>query len=367
MKSKKSKKTQKNQSDLQDLNSTSQTSGNTDEKTEVKKKKRSKAGNVAFKLIILLVFLAGVGLLIYPSLGNIISCTQQQQVIDEYEKQVAEMRQNDVEYQKELAIDYNRMLSTITLQDPFMQEDATEPATEQQSLDDYYEMLRIGSENMMGYIKIPKISISIPIYHDATEVQLQKGIGHLKGTSLPIGGESTHCVLSGHTGVPGNMLFTDLDKMEIGDKFYLHVLDEVLAYRVDQIMVVDPDDTSQIQIVPGQDYCTLLTCTPYGINSHRLLVRGVRTTYTPGEDDENMEVIEVTDAQGNVIETKVSPKDYIEIFGIKIPMWVAYILLPICVLVLILLILMIVRHRLRHTAGASKDKRKKRKAEKEKN
>lgn len=363
MKSKKSKKTE-NSSEPKDLNSASESSAKPAQGAQSKKKKPSKAGNIAFKLIILLAFLAGVGLLIYPSLGNIISCTQQQQVIDEYEKQVAEMRQNDVEHQKELAIDYNRMLSTITLQDPFMQEDATEPATEQQSLDDYYEMLQIGSENMMGYIKIPQISISIPIYHDATEVQLQKGIGHLRGTSLPIGGESTHSVLSGHTGVPGNMLFTDLDKLEIGDRFYLHVLDEVLAYRVDQIMVVDPDDTSQIQIVPGEDYCTLLTCTPYGINTHRLLVRGERVAYTPGEDDENMEVIEVTDEQGNVIETRVAPKDYIEIFGIKVPMWVAYILLPVCALVLILLILMIVRHHLRHTAD---DKRKKkRKAEKEK-
>lgn len=328
------------------------------EGVQQKKKKSSKAGQIAFKLITLLIFLAGVALLMYPSLGNIISCTQQHQVIEEYEKQVAEMRKNDVEHQKKLAVDYNNMLSTITLQDPFMQEEeATEAATEQ-SLDDYYEMLQIGSDNMMGYIKIPQISISIPIYHDATEVQLQKGIGHLKGTSLPIGGESTHCVLSGHTGVPGNMLFTDLDKMEIGDKFYLHVLDEVLAYRVDQIMVVDPDDTSQIQIVPGKDYCTLLTCTPYGINSHRLLVRGERTTYIPGEDDDNMEVIEVTDEQGNVIDTKVAPKDYIEILGIRISMWVAYILLPICVLVLIFLILMIVRHHLRHTAGNVHNKKK---------
>lgn len=318
---------------------------------ESEKKKKSKLSGIIFNAVIFLVFLVGVALLVYPSLGNMISCVQQQQVVDEYKKQVAKMLKSDVAMQKQLAVDYNSSLERITLQDPFSEETKpteaeTEPA---QTLDEYYRALSINNENMMGYIKIPKISISIPIYHDATEVQLQKGIGHLRGTSLPIGGDSTHCVLSGHTGVPGNMLFTDLDKLEIGDKFYLHVLDEVLAYKVESINVIEPDDTSRIQIEPGKDYCTLLTCTPYGINSHRLLVRGERAAYTPGEDDDDVDVIEVTNAEGEVVETKLYPKDYFEIFGIRVSQWVVYILIPALFLLIMLIVVIVVRKKLKHT------------------
>ena len=318
---------------------------------ESEKKKKLKLSGIIFNAVIFLVFLVGVALLVYPSLGNMISCVQQQQVVDEYQKQVAKMLKSDVAMQKQLAVDYNNALEQITLQDPFSEdtkptEAETEPA---QTIDEYYRALSINNENMMGYIKIPKISISIPIYHDATEVQLQKGIGHLKGTSLPIGGDGTHCVLSGHTGVPGNMLFTDLDKLEIGDKFYLHVLDEVLAYKVESINVIEPDDTSRIQIEPGKDFCTLLTCTPYGINSHRLLVRGERTTYTPGEDDDDVDVIEVTNAEGEVVETKLYPKDYFEIFGIRVSQWVVYILIPALFLLIMLIVVIVVRKKLKHT------------------
>ncbi|MGN0497502.1 MAG: class C sortase [Acutalibacteraceae bacterium] len=318
---------------------------------ESEKKKKSKLSGIIFNAVIFLVFLVGVALLVYPSLGNLISCVQQQQVVDEYQKQVAKMLKSDVAMQKQLAVDYNSSLERITLQDPFSEETKpTEAETEPtQTLDEYYRALSINNENMMGYIKIPKISISIPIYHDATEVQLQKGIGHLRGTSLPIGGDSTHCVLSGHTGVPGNMLFTDLDKLEIGDKFYLHVLDEVLAYKVESINVIEPDDTSRIQIEPGKDYCTLLTCTPYGINSHRLLVRGERAAYTPGEDDDDVDVIEVTNAEGEVVETKLYPKDYFEIFGIRVSQWIVYVLIPALFLLIMLIVVIVVRKKLKHT------------------
>lgn len=318
---------------------------------ESEKKKKSKLSGIIFNAVIFLVFLVGVALLVYPSLGNLISCVQQQQVVDEYQKQVAKMLKSDVAMQKQLAVDYNSSLERITLQDPFSEETKpTEAETEPtQTLDEYYRALSINNENMMGYIKIPKISISIPIYHDATEVQLQKGIGHLRGTSLPIGGDSTHCVLSGHTGVPGNMLFTDLDKLEIGDKFYLHVLDEVLAYKVESINVIEPDDTSRIQIEPGKDYCTLLTCTPYGINSHRLLVRGERAAYTPGEDDDDVDVIEVTNAEGEVVETKLYPKDYFEIFGIRVSQWIVYVLIPALFLLIMLIVVILVRKKLKHT------------------
>lgn len=318
---------------------------------ESEKKKKSKLSGIIFNAVIFLIFLVGVALLVYPSLGNLISCVQQQQVVDEYQKQVAKMLKSDVAMQKQLAVDYNSSLERITLQDPFSEETKpTEAETEPtQTLDEYYRALSINNENMMGYIKIPKISISIPIYHDATEVQLQKGIGHLRGTSLPIGGDSTHCVLSGHTGVPGNMLFTDLDKLEIGDKFYLHVLDEVLAYKVESINVIEPDDTSRIQIEPGKDYCTLLTCTPYGVNSHRLLVRGERAAYTPGEDDDDVDVIEVTNAEGEVVETKLYPKDYFEIFGIRVSQWIVYVLIPALFLLIMLIVVIVVRKKLKHT------------------
>ena len=136
---------------------------------------------------------------------------------------------------------------------------------------------------------------------------MQKGIGHLKGTSLPVGGNGTHCVLTGHTGIPGNMLFTDLDKLKKGDEFYLHVFNDVLAYKVDQIKVVEPDDTKYLKIVKNKDYCTLLTCTPYGVNSHRLLVRGIRTAYT-GQENEPETVI-TTDAEGNLVVETVPTTD----------------------------------------------------------
>ncbi|MGN0456932.1 MAG: class C sortase [Acutalibacteraceae bacterium] len=326
---------------------------------EPKEKKKTKLHGIIFNIIIIAVFLTGIALLIYPSLGNMISCVQQKQVVDEYEKQVAKMLKKDLTLQKQLALDYNKSLDKITLQDPFSEETKpTEAETEaEQTLDEYFKALSINNENMMGYIKIPKISISIPIYHDATEAQLQKGIGHLRGTSLPIGGIGTHCVLSGHTGVPGNMLFTDLDKLEKGDKFYLHILDETLAYEVDDIKVVEPDDTSQIQIDPKKDYCTLLTCTPYGINSHRLLVRGERTTYTRGEDDENVDVIEVTDPQGNVIDTKVYHKDYLELFGVRLPNWPTLAILPVLAVVLAFLILLAIRKLLRRKRKKEKEKK----------
>ena len=202
---------------------------------------------------------------------------------------------------------------------------------------------------MMGYIKIPAITLTCPIYHDATEVQLQKGIGHLKGTSLPIGGLGTHCVLTGHTGIPGNMLFTDLDKLVLGDRFYLHVLDEVLAYEIDQIKVVEPSDVSDLQIDREQDYCTLITCTPYGINSHRLLVRGHRVEYTPGEDDYESGTITTTDAEGNTITKRVDGgSDAVSVLGLfTVPRWVLWLMIPIAALLIILLIVIIVRKSLR--------------------
>lgn len=152
-----------------------------------------------------------------------------------------------------------------------------------------YSQIMAMENEQIGYLVIPKISLNQPIFHDTTDEVLEKGIGHMKETSFPIGGESTHSVLSGHSGIPGMMLFTDLEDIEIGDKFYIKALDEIIAYQVDQIKTVLPNDVSDIQIEKGEDYVTLLTCTPYGVNTHRLLVRGTRVPYNGEIDEEKKE------------------------------------------------------------------------------
>lgn len=312
---------------------------------KTKNKKVSKSRLIIGAVLLLL----GLCVLFYPALGNVISYFQQISVVADYEKQVAELTKRDVRVQKDLAVEYNKSLGKVTLQDPF--EDATEPTepTEpEETLDEYYDMLSINNESMMGYVKIPQITLTCPIYHGATEAQLQKGIGHLKGTSLPVGGAGTHCVLTGHTGVPGNMLFTDLEKLQVGDKFYLHILDEVLAYQIDQIKIVEPDDTSELQIDPKQDYCTLVTCTPYGINTHRLLVRGVRSSYIDGEDDYESGTILATDENGNIVTKRIDGgSNEINIFGLLVPMWVIWLLIPILAMIIILIVVIIVRNSLR--------------------
>lgn len=335
----------KNKKASQETDCSEQRSSENKQTSKTKKRKRSRARTVTGVVLLLL----GLAVLFYPAIGNVISYFQQMSVVAEYEQQVAALQKQEVEQIKEFAIEYNESLGQITLQDPFTEETApTEEATEQ-SIDDYYRALSINNEQMMGFIKIPAITVTCPIYHDATEVQLQKGIGHLKGTSLPIGGLGTHCVLTGHTGIPGNMLFTDLDKLVLGDRFYLHILDEVLAYEIDQIKVVDPSDVSDLQIDREQDYCTLITCTPYGINSHRLLVRGHRVEYTPGEDDYESGTITTTDAEGNTITTRIDGgSDEIDVLGLfSLPRWVLWLMIPIAALIMILLIVVIVRKALR--------------------
>jgi sortase A len=151
------------------------------------------------------------------------------------------------------------------------------------ALPDYPEILNVDSNGMMGYLSIPKIAVSLPVYHGVEEAVLQVAVGHLQNTSLPIGGDSTHSVLSGHRGLPSASLFTDLDRVEAGDRFFLKSLDQTLAYEVDQILTVEPQEVSSLTITPGQDYVTLVTCTPYGINSHRLLIRGHRVPFVPQE------------------------------------------------------------------------------------
>lgn len=217
-------------------------------------------------LMLALVFIAGLSLLLYPTVADWWNSRVQSRAVVDYNQSIA--RLDTVSYQQywNAAESYNQRL----MDDPmrFHMDDA--------ALAEYNSILNVTGNGIIGRIKIAKLNIEFPIYHTTRESVLQIAIGHIEGTSLPTGGAGTHCALSGHRGLPSARLFTDLDKMEIGDTFVLYVLDRTLTYEVDQILVVEPTDMSALEIDPEQDYCTLVTCTPYGINSHRLLVRGHR-------------------------------------------------------------------------------------------
>ena len=229
------------------------------------------------KIFIGLIFIIGLGIMLYPIISNLYIEHHQGNIIDEYNKTVESMPDDTLEKEREKAEGYNKMLTgNMIITDPFDPE--AQKKLEENS--DYYNILNIGNDNIIGYIKIPKINVSLPIYHGTSEEVLKRGVGHLQNTSFPIGGESTHAVLSGHTGLSSAKLFTDLDKLEEGELFFIEVLGEKLAYKIDQIKIVEPSETSDLVIKSGEDYVTLVTCTPYGINSHRLLVRGTRIPYT---------------------------------------------------------------------------------------
>lgn len=225
---------------------------------------KKKFDGVTFLLILILV--AGLSLLLYPSFSNYWNSFHQTRAIASYAEEVANLDDDKYEQLWNDARAYNASLLT--------RDNAYLLSEEQRQ--EYEALLDISGLGIMGYIEIPSINVSLPIYHGTEENVLQIAVGHLDWTSLPVGGESTHCVLSGHRGLPSAKLFTNLDKLAEGDVFLIRVLDEVLTYSVDQILIVEPRETQDLQIVPGKDYCTLVTCTPYGINSHRLLVRGHR-------------------------------------------------------------------------------------------
>lgn len=221
-----------------------------------------------------IIFITGLGITSYPFISNMVAQRHASQVVKDYETNVEEMDEEKIDAMKEAAKKYNEQLSNVVSVD-----DENENNEQGES---YADLLNIGES--LGYITIPKINVNLPIYNGTSQDVLSKGVGHMEQSSYPLGGESTHCVLTGHRGLPSAVLFTDLDKLEIGDEFYLHVLDEILAYKVDQIKVVEPNESGDLEIIDGKDYCTLVTCTPYAINSHRLLVRGERTEYK-GEQD----------------------------------------------------------------------------------
>lgn len=222
---------------------------------------------------IAILFLSGLCITLYPFVSNLIAQSNASRAIADYGEQIAQMDQEDIDAAKEAAAKYNEQLSNaVTL------------SSQTDESISYLDLIDVGES--IGFIDIPKIDVYLPIYNGTSDAVLQKGVGHLEQSSYPIGGESTHSVLTGHRGLPSAVLFTDLDKMEVGDLFYLHVLDEILAYRVDQVKIVLPEEIDELKIVPGEDYCTLVTCHPYAINTHRLLVRGIRTDYIPEEEEE---------------------------------------------------------------------------------
>ena len=217
-------------------------------------------------IALILVLLAGVSLLLYPTVSDYWNARHASKAVADYTQNVQALDQDAYDELLAAAEDYNRSL--LTRENGFF-------LTEEQQAQ-YESLLDISGTGIMGYIEIPSINVSLPIYHGTSDSVLQIAVGHLDWTSLPVGGESTHCVLSGHRGLPSAKLFTNLDQIVEGDTFIIRVLDEVLTYEVDRILIVEPEDVTALQIESGKDLCTLVTCTPYGINSHRLLVRAHR-------------------------------------------------------------------------------------------
>lgn len=225
------------------------------------------------KLIFILIFLTGFSVMMYPTVSNWVNERNSSRVVTDYERTIEAMPEADYTAEWEAAVAYNKYLEGFgNISDAVLAERADKANR-------YESLLNINHSGIMGVINIPKIKVSLPVYHTTEESVLQVGIGHYEGSSLPIGGEGTHSVLSGHRGLPSAKLLTDLDQIEPGDRFYLTVLREVMAYEVEEIEVVMPEEVEGLSIRPGEDLVTLVTCTPYGINSHRLLVTGHRVPY----------------------------------------------------------------------------------------
>ena len=240
----------------------------------------SKRKNTIIIICFVLVILLGAGAAAYPLIASINNEHTQSLVQTEYEEKLQQLDTSEIDAALAAAREYNKTISTVQIEDVDKIKESLPP---------YEDLLNLANNGIMGYIEIPTINIDLPIYHGTTGAAMEKGAGHMEGTSLPVGGIGTHAVISAHSGMASAKLFTDIDQLEVGDKFYIHVLDEVLAYKVDQILpMVDKDDhetlEKALQIEEGKDQVTLFTCTPYGVNSHRLLVRGTRVPYN-GEED----------------------------------------------------------------------------------
>lgn len=234
---------------------------------------RKKRKRLLFDIIRILVLLIAFSVLLYPTISNYLYEKNSSRAVDNYDDTSEKLDEARRQAILQEAREYNARLvgGTGIAGDTFH--------TKEETTSEYDQLLRMDVSGMMGYIIIPKIEVELPIYHTTSEAVLQSGIGHFPSSSLPVGGESTHSVLTGHRGLPSKILFTDLDKLVEGDVFYIKILGETFAYQVDQILTVLPEETDALQIEPGKDYLTLVTCTPYAVNTHRLLVRGARIPY----------------------------------------------------------------------------------------
>ena len=216
-------------------------------------------------IFLTLGFLVGICMLLYPAFSNYWNSKTQSRAIVDYESVLDRLEPEDYSSVFQAAYDYNAALHAVEF-----------PLRDYEEVPGYNDTLKIEGTRVIGYVKIAKIGVELPVYHGTSDEVLNLGVGHLEGSSLPVGGESTHSVMSAHRGLPSAKLFTDLDRLEMGDTFQITVLDQVLTYQVDQVKVITPREIEDLQIVEGKDYCTLFTCTPYGVNTHRLLVRGIR-------------------------------------------------------------------------------------------
>lgn len=274
-------------------------------------KNKSNRSNIMITIISIIMFLLGSLIFFYPTISNYIANKQYEKTIDKYEEIYKEIKQEDLSLEYEEALKYNKSLTGEQVYDPFV------PGTGYALPDNYQEVLNISGNGVMGYIEIPKISLKIPIYHGSTEKVLSKGIGHLETSALPIGGIGYNPVLTGHRGLPRAELFTRLDEMKNGDLIYIHVLNDTLAYEVDNIVTVLPEKLSTIGAYKDKDMITLITCTPYGVNTHRLVVQGHRVEYIPEEKDK----ISTTHV------SKLSESFLIRIIGIPLGIIILFIIL----------------------------------------
>lgn len=235
---------------------------------------------IKHNFVFILIFLLGFGVMMYPVISRLYYRVDSTNQVKEFDKAVKGLSKEELDKRLALAKGYNDSLNNVVSKDPY------DKKNQEEGRKAYARMLEV--KEKIGHVEIPKINQDLPIYAGTSEEVLQKGVGHLEGTSLPVGGKSTHTVLTAHRGLPTAKLFTDLNKMKKGDVFYIHNIKEVLAYKVIDVFVVEPSDFDKVLVVEGKDYCTLLTCTPYMINSHRLLVRAERTEYNPAAVEKDL-------------------------------------------------------------------------------
>ena len=273
----------------------------------------NKNNNILLTIISIIMFIIGICIFFYPTISNYIANKNYEKVINNYENKSSEVTKEDLAKEYEKAVKYNNSLVGDPVYDPFI------PGTGYSIPDNYEEVLNIAGDSIMGYIEIPKISLRIPIYHGSSEKTLEKGIGHIETSALPIGGLGNNPILTGHRGLPRAELFTRLDELKVKDKIYLYVLNKNLAYEVDKISIILPNELSKLASYKDKDLITLITCTPYGVNTHRLVVQGHRIPYVKEEKDKIK--------KGNIF--KLSESFLIRILGIVLGIGILILLLVI--------------------------------------